>query len=161
MVNLMGFDASKVEPNEPASAVPKGEYQVIIVESEQKSTSKGDGWLISMVLQIVEGPFKNRKLYDRLNIGNKNEKAVTIARGTLSAICRAVNVLNPKDSEELHNRTLTAVVEVKEYQGKLQNEVKGYKSKQTGVVPPVTVTATASPDGFSGQTSKPNPFPFA
>jgi len=155
MVNLTGFDASKVEPNEPASAVPKGEYQVIIVESERKPTSKGDGWLMSMVLQIVEGPFKNRKLYDRLNLGNKNEKAVTIARGTLSAICRAVNVLSPKNSEEIHNRTLTAVVDVKEYQGKLQNEVKGYKPKQTGVVPPVTVTATGETVATSG---KPNPF---
>ena len=155
MVNLTGFDASKVEPNEPASAVPKGEYQVIIVESEQKQTSKGDGWLMSMVLQIVEGPFKGRKLYDRLNLGNKNEQAVTIARGTLSAICRAVNVMSPKNSEELHNRTLTAVVDVSEYQGKLRNEVKGYKPKKTNVVPPVTVTATGEPVATSG---KPNPF---
>jgi hypothetical protein len=154
MVNLMGFDASKVEPNEPASAVPKGEYQVIIVESEKKSTSKGDGSLLNMVLQIVEGQFKGRKLYDRLNLWNKNEQAVTIAQGTLSAICRAVNVLTPHTSEQLHNRTLTAVVDVSEYQGKLRNEVKGYKPKQTAVA----VTATASPDGFSGQTSKPNPF---
>ena len=155
MVNLMGFDASKVEPNEPVSAVPKGDYQVIIVESEEKQTSKGDGWLMSMVLQIVEGQFKGRKLYDRLNLGNKNEQAVKIARGTLSAICRAVNVREPKNSEELHNRTLTAVVDVSEYQGKLRNEVKGYKPKQTGVVPPVTVTATGEPTAASG---KPNPF---
>jgi len=154
MADLMGFDATKVEPNEPASAVPKGEYQVIIVESEKKPTSKGDGSLLNMVLQIVEGPFKNRKLYDRLNLWNKNEQAAKIAQGTLSAICRAVNVLTPHTSEQLHNRTLTAVVDVSEYQGNLRNEVKGYKPKQTAVA----VTATASPDGFSGQTSKPNPF---
>jgi hypothetical protein len=152
----MGFDAAKVQPNEPASAVPKGEYQVIIVESEDKPTSKGDGsLLLSMVLQIVEGPFKGRKLYDRLNLWNKNEQAAKIAQGTLSAICRAVNVLTPKNSEELHNRTLTAVVDVTEYQGKLRNEVKGYKPKQTGVVQPVTVTATGEPVATSG---KPNPF---
>jgi hypothetical protein len=153
MVNLMGFDASKVEPNEPASAIPKGEYQVIIVESAQKPTSKGDGSLLNMVLQIVEGQFKGRKLYDRLNLWNKNEQATKIAQGTLSAICRAVNVLTPHTSEQLHNRTLTAVVDVSEYQGKLRNEVKGYKPKQTGVVPPVTVTATG--ESASG---KPNPF---
>jgi hypothetical protein len=158
MADLMGFDAAKVEPNEPASAVPKGEYQVIIVESESKPTAKGDGHLLNMVLQVVEGPFKGKKLYDRLNLWNKSEKATKIAQGTLSAICRAVNVLTPRNSDDLHNRTLTAVVDVSEYQGKLRNEVKGYKPKQTGVVAPVTVTATASPDGFSGQTSKPNPF---
>ena len=156
MADLMGFDAAKVEPNEPASAVPKGEYQVIIVESAQKPTSKGDGSLLSMVLQIVEGQFKGRKLYDRLNLWNKNEQAAKIAQGTLSAICRAVNVLTPRNSEELHNRTLTAVVDVSEYQGKLRNEVKGYKPKQTGVVPPVTVTATGEPVATSGK-----PYPFA
>lgn len=158
MADLMGFDAAKVEPNEPASAVPKGEYQVIIVESEKKPTSKGDGSLLNMVLQIVEGPFKNRKLYDRLNLWNKSEQATKIAQGTLSAICRAVNVLTPRNSDDLHNRTLTAVVDVKEYQGNLRNEVKGYKPKQTGVVAPVTVTATGEPVATSG---KPNPFtPF-
>jgi len=155
MADLMGFDAAKVEPNEPASAIPKGEYQVIIVESEKKPTSKGDGSLLNMVLQIVEGQFKGRKLYDRLNLWNKNEQAAKIAQGTLSAICRAVNVLTPHTSEQLHNRTLTAVVDVSEYQGKLRNEVKGYKPKQTGVVPPVTVTATGEPVATSG---KPNPF---
>jgi hypothetical protein len=155
MADLMCFDASKVEPNEPASAVPKGEYQVIILESEKKPTKNGDGSLLNMVLQIVEGPFRNRKLYDRLNLWNKNEQAAKIAQGTLSAICRAVNVLKPKNSEDLHNRTLTAVVDVGEYQGKLRNEVKGYKPKQTGVVPPVTVTATGEPTAASG---KPNPF---
>jgi hypothetical protein len=153
MADLMGFDASRIEPNEPASAVPKGEYQVIIVDSEKKPTSRGDGSLLNMVLQIVEGQFKGRKLYDRLNLWNKNEQAAKIAQGTLSAICRAVNVLTPHTSEQLHNRTLTAVVDVSEYQGKLRNEVKGYKPKQTGVVPPVTVTATGEP-----ASGKPNPF---
>jgi hypothetical protein len=66
-----------------------------------------------------------------------------------------VNVLTPKNSEELHNRTLTAVVDVTEYQGKLRNEVKGYKPKQTGVVAPVVVTSTGEPVATSG---KPNPF---
>ena len=155
MADLMGFDASKIQPNEPSTPVPKGEYQVIIVESEKKPTAKGDGHLLNMVLQVVEGPFKGKKLYDRLNLWNKSEQAAKIAQGTLSAICRAVNVMTPRNSEDLHNRTLTAVVDVKEHEGKLRNEVKGYKLKQTAVA----VTVTASPDAFSGQTSKPNPFP--
>ena len=158
MADLMGFDASKVQPNEPSTPVPKGDYQVIILESESKPTAKGDGHLLNMVLQVVEGPFKGKKLYDRLNLWNKSEKATKIAQGTLSAICRAVNVLTPRNSDDLHNRTLTAVVDVSEYQGKLRNEVKGYKPKQTGVVDPVTVTATGEPVATSG---KPNPFtPF-
>ena len=151
MADLTGFDASKVEPNEVATPVPKGDYQVVILESEKKPTSKGDGHLLSMVLQVTEGPFQGRKLYDRLNLWNKSEQAAKIAQGTLSAICRAVNVLTPQNSTDLHNRTLTAVVDVREHEGKLRNEVKGYKPRQT-----------SAPPSFGGPTApasgKPNPF---
>lgn len=132
MVNLSGFNAAKVEPTGPGGAIPAGDYQVIIVESGEALTKAGDNRLVNLTLQIVEGEHKGRKLYDRLNLWNKNAKAKAIAEGTLSAICRAVNVLEPKDSTELHHKQLTARVVVGEYEGKPRNEVKGYMPKKTG-----------------------------
>ena len=55
--------------------------------------------------------FKGRNLWARLNLDNPNEIAVKIARAELSALCRAVGVLEPKDSVELHN--LPLVISVK------------------------------------------------
>jgi len=132
MADLSGFDASTVEPNEGFTAIPAGDYPVIITASEMKPTKNGEGKFLELKLQILSGPHQNRQLFDRLNLVNKNEMAVQISKGTLSAICRAVNVMTPKDSAELHNKPLTAIVKVKEDKnGNKQNEVKGYKPRHT------------------------------
>lgn len=123
MANLSGFDASKVEPVS-FDAVPPGEYTVMIVKSELKTTKAGDGQYLKLQMQIADGQHKGRTLFDNLNIVNSNSQAEQIAKGTLSAICRAVGVMTPKDSSELHNKPMTATVTVKDG----QNQVKGYKS---------------------------------
>ena len=105
-----------------------------------------------MKLQIVEGEHKGRTLYDRLNLWNTSERAAKIAAGTLSAICRAVRVETPQQSEQLHHKQLTAVVDVKEHEGKLRNEVKGYKPRQSAAPTFGAPAAVASGGG------KPNPF---
>lgn len=149
MADLTGFDASKVEPS--GGAIPKGEYQVVIVESDKVATKAGTGFLLKLRLQIVEGEHKGRTLTDRLNLWNQNETASRIAQGTLSAICRAVNVLTPQGSEQLHHKQLTAVVEVKQLDDGVANEVKGYKPRQSAAP---TFGAPAAATG-----GKPNPFP--
>ena len=130
--NLSGFNAADVEPNAAFTPLPAGEYQAIISESEMKPTKDGQGKFLQMKLQILNGAYQNRTLIDRLNLVNKNDVAVQIAKGTLSSICRAVNVLTPNDSAELHNKPLTIIVKIKNDQnGNPQNEVKGYKARHT------------------------------
>ena len=67
--------------------------------------------------------------------------AVQIARADLSAICRAVGVLAPKDSVDLHNLPLVIHVRCKKRTdtGEIVNEVKGYAKKEA----PLTVTTAA------------------
>jgi len=127
MGNLDGFDANTVEPNN-FDLLPAGDYQACIVASDIAPTKRGDGKFLSLELQVIDGPHKGRKLFDRLNMWNPNPKAVEIAKATLSAICRAVGVLTPKDSQELHDLPLLVKVVVKkdpEFGDK--NEVKAYK----------------------------------
>lgn len=131
MADLTGFDATKVEPNN-FSPLPAGDYQMMIISSELKSTKDGKGKYLELKLQVSSGQFQNRTLFDRLNLVNANEQAVQIAKGTLSSICRAVNVLQPKDSSELHNKVLTAAVKVKnDNEGNPRNEIAGYKPRHT------------------------------
>jgi hypothetical protein len=132
VANLEGFDANAVEPNEGFAAIPAGDYEVVIISSEMKSTKKGDGKYLELKLQVLNGPHQNRQLFDRLNLVNKSAQAVQIAKGTLSAICRAIDVMTPKDSAELHNKPLTATVKTKRDQdGNMQNEVSGYKPRHS------------------------------
>lgn len=131
MASLSGFDASKIDPAEPMDPLPPGDYVVVVTATEMKQTKMGDGEYLQVEMQVVDGAFKGRKLWDRMNLKNPNEQAVEIARKTLSALCRAVGVLTPRDSAELHNIPLLAKVATKkrEDNGEIGNVVKGYMKK--------------------------------
>jgi len=131
MVNLNGFNASEVDPAVPFEAIPAGKYEVMIVASEEKPTKKRDGTYIELELEVVSGEYKGRKIWDRLNVDNPSDDAIRFAKATLSSICRAVNVLKPMDSTDLHNIPLIAQVKCRKMQDSddLTNEVKGYFPK--------------------------------
>lgn len=134
MASLNGFNAAEVEPNEGFDPVPAGEYVAAIVESEEKATSAGTGSYIKLKIQILDGPHKGRKLFENLNLNNPSQQAVQIARGTLSAICRAAGVLQPKDTVELHNIPVLIKVGMRKREdtGELQNRITSWKPKGGG-----------------------------
>jgi hypothetical protein len=144
MADLHGFDANKVEPNGDFEPLPAGKYPAVITESDMKPTKSGTGSYLLLTFQIIEGQYKNRRLFTRLNLANPNAKAVEIAQAELSAICRAVGVLVPNDSTELHNLPLVIRVTCRKRDdtGELTNEIRGYFKKDTtspnGEVPPNT-----------------------
>jgi len=133
MANLNGFDASNVEPNAGFEPVPAGKYLCLITASEMKPTKAGNGEYLELELEVIDGPHKGRKVWDRLTLKHPNEQTVQIARGTLSAICRAVNVLQPRDSVERHNVPLVVSVGLKKREdtGEPTNVVKGYAKRES------------------------------
>ena len=89
MADLGNFNANQVEPTTEFETIPAGRYQAMIVESEMKPTKSGSGSYLQLTFQIVEGPYKGRFLWSRLNLNNANGTAVQIARSELSEIGRA------------------------------------------------------------------------
>lgn len=138
----LNFNANDVDPAVGFNPVPAGKYVAIITESEMKPTKAGTGQYLQLTFQIIEGEFKGRLLWARLNLQNPSEMAVKIARAELSSICHAVNVMAPKDSLELHNLPLTISVGCKKRDdtGDITNEIKGYEAKQQ----PALATAAAN-----------------
>jgi len=146
MVNLDGFDANKVEPTTDFEAIPAGKYVAVVTASEMKPTKSGNGSYLELTFQVIEGEFKNRLLWARLNLDNPNEMAVKIARGELSALCRAVGVLEPKDSVELHNLPMLISVRQKtDSDGELRNEIRGYSKRGTANGAKSTQAANPTP----------------
>ena len=145
MADLRGFDAQTVEPNDSFDPIPNGDYLCIITASEMKPTKAGDGAYLELELQVIEGPYQGRKLWDRLNLNNANETTVKIAKGTLSAICRAVGVLQPTDSCELHDLPLVAKVACRKRDDteELTNVIKSYKQRDAVAVTPASSPAPA------------------
>lgn len=146
MVDLNGFDANSEEPvSMDFDAVPAGDYEVMISESERVENSSGNGWHLKLTLTILDGQYKGRLLWHRLNLDNPNAQAVQISRGQLSAICRAVGVLTPKDSSQLHNLPMVAKVSVREYEGKTYNDVKSFKPVKGEEAPAADSAAPKKP----------------
>ena len=145
MADLRGFDAQTTEPNDTFDPLPNGDYLCIITTSEMKPTKAGDGAYLELELQVIEGPYQGRKLWDRLNLNNANETTVKIAKGTLSAICRAVGVLQPTDSCELHDLPLMAKVACRKRDDteELTNVIKSYKKRDAVAAVPASSPAPA------------------
>lgn len=131
MANLGNFDATTVAPDPGREPLPAGKYKCVAIESEFKDTKDGSGKYLQFCFEVVDGEHKGRRVWDRLNLVNANSQAVDIARSSLSAICHAVGVMQPKDSSQLHNLPLTVKVACKTYNGNVTNEVKGYEKLTT------------------------------
>lgn len=145
-VNLRGFDASQHEPLGSMDPVPAGWYTVIITDSEMRPTKAGDGEYLQLTMQVVEGECQGRLIWDRLNLMNSNQTAVEIAQRALASICRAVGVLTPTDSSELHDRPFEVKVSVRPAKDGFDasNDVKGYREAGTaGTVPAANRAAPA------------------
>ncbi len=127
----LNFNANEVEPSVGFEPIPNGKYQAVIAESGFKSTKSGNGRYLELEFEVIEGEHKGRKLWARLNLENPNSTAVEIARAELSAICRAVNVMQPKDSAELHNLPLedSVVCKKRPDTDEITNEIKGYAAR--------------------------------
>ena len=137
MADLSGFDANQVEPSRDFDPIPAGKYVALITESEMKANKAGTGHYLQLTFQIIDGAHKGRHLWARLNLDNPNAQAVQIARAELSAICRAVGILAPNDSVELHNLPLVIHVKCKKRDdtGELGNDIKGYAKKEAPAAP--------------------------
>ena len=147
MANLNNFNANQVEPSSDFEPIPAGKYLAIITESELKPTKSGSGSYLQLTFQILEGEYKGRFLWSRLNLHNANATAVQIAQAELSAICRAVGVLTPGDSVELHNLPLVINVKCRkrEDSGDVTNEIRGFSKREIAVEKPIQGSSPTTP----------------
>lgn len=154
------FDANTVEPNTPRDLKPKGWYPGMIVEDERRSTKDNDGseYLNIKLIHINPSPYEGQPEWDILNLWNKkSEKAVQIARGTLSAIGRATGVTTITDSSQLHNLPLMFKLGIETgSDGKERNKIEGYKSKDgTQAAPPASTGVSKAPKAPAGKKAAP------
>lgn len=132
----LNFDARAVAPQQALDPIPAGWYTVKIIESEGAPTKDQSGAYLKLVFEVIDGPCAGRKVFDRLNLHNKNQQTVDIAYSQLSAICHATGVIQMSDTSQLHGKPLLAKVTVKQGDGTYapSNEIKGYKAVGDGGV---------------------------
>ena len=159
------FDASGVEPAAPMELLPPGRYVAQIVQSEMQPTKAGDGQMLWLEFEILDGPLRGRKIWDRLNLAHRNQQTVEIAQRQLSAICHAVGQIQVSDSEQLHFRPVLVTLAVEPdsrdahlpvEQRRKQNKVKGY-SPAGGVAAPPRPAPTAPVQQFASPPQQQHP----
>lgn len=154
----LNFNAASVTPRQTLDPLPSGWYNARITNTSMKPTSKPGGQMLELELSIIDGPFQNRKVFDRLNLVNENPQAVQIAYETLSQICGAAGIAGIQQSTaELHNLPLKVKVKLRPAEtgadGKQYdagNEVKGYdhiNSDRAVVAAPVVGGVAGAPAG--------------
>lgn len=94
-------------------AIPAGEYQAKIKESEMVKNKKETGSYLKLTFEVTAGDYRGRLLWSNLNLDHPSEQAVEIAQKELATICRAVGKSAIDDSNELHGIDMLVKVTVK------------------------------------------------
>ena len=149
---ILNFDASKIEITDSYELIPEDIYTAVISSTEWKETKDKTGGYLNLKIEIIDGKYKGRVLFDMLHLQNKNEKAVAIAEQTLAKICIAINKQNLKDSSEMLNTPLCVKVGTQAASGdyEAKNKIKSYLPTGTSTaVQSPTVQTPAAPAGDS------------
>jgi len=122
------FNANDIPEQDSFEPIPAGWYTAMITDAEEKPTKSGNGSYLQLRLDVIQGEFENRVIFERLNLDNPNETAVQIAQRTLASICRAVGIMQPKSSEDLKDTPIMVKVGIQPASGQYEasNSVKGY-----------------------------------
>lgn len=125
----INFQSNPNDASEGFPVIPAGEYVASITSSEVKKTKAGDGSYLNLQWTILEGQYKNQKLFEILNLWNPNQQAKQISERALSAICVALGIPGIKDSAELHNKAMLVKIGVrKDNNGNDQNVIQKHSA---------------------------------
>lgn len=137
-----GFDVDSVEAQ--VDYVPPGKYPALIESAELNRTKSQTGYYIKLMLSILDGPHKNRKLFVNINIVNPNQQCVDIGLRTLASLGKALGVKCIKNLDQVLNQTVVAHARVRNE----QNEVNSFSSGGSNAIqfrPPGATPVSAAP----------------
>lgn len=141
-----GFDANQVDPTSSFDVIPAGTYMAVATESEIKATKSGSGEILNITFEVVDGEFKGRKVWARINVRNTNPKAQEIGQKQLSGLCHATGVLQPQDSAEFHGKPVKIKVKISKQEGYGEsNEIVAFEGATASKAAPQTTTAPRAP----------------
>jgi hypothetical protein len=136
--------------------LPAGWYNVQIEGSELKPTNAGDGQYIELAMAVIDGTYAGRKVWDRLTIVHPVELTVNIAKKALGDICRSVNTINVKQTEELHGKPFRVKLSIKpDERFGPKNECQAYEACTGLERPPTTGVLTPPPSGSGPPVAAP------
>lgn len=123
--------ASEDYESEEFGVLPAAEYKTQVIKSSIETNKKQTGEILTLEHEVLEGEYKGRKIWDRLNISHESAVAEEISRKRLRKLVEAVGLpLDLSDSEKLHYKPVITVLKVEKRKdtGADTNTVSYYKS---------------------------------
>jgi hypothetical protein len=130
MALLPGVFVPEEAEDNPFAPIDQAWYEAEIIKSEMKTTNDKEGQYLALHFKILEGEKEGRLVFANLNLVNKSDVAVKIARSDLKKICAAVGHEGDlEDTVDLHNIPMMIFVTLKPAtaQWPAKNEIKNYK----------------------------------
>ena len=142
---LNNFNADDVPKG---NAIPDGTEAVCLAtNATDHETKDSGGAYLKLEVEVVEGPFKGRKVWPMFNLRNSNPEAVRIAKVQLAQLCLAIGCPRPNSNSELLNKPFRVTFgKPGEFNGEEQSRVKKYGpvGGSAGVTSGLTPQGTAT-----------------
>lgn len=123
------FDVTQYEaaPRSDFAPLPPGEYTAVVTRTDLKPTKAGNGEYIELTIEIMDGDYSGRKVWERLNVNNPSEQTMQIARSQLNQLATALSQLPLKDTDQLLEIPFTLTLDI-DRKDNTRNRVMGYSS---------------------------------
>lgn len=125
--------------------IPAGTYLAHLDTFERRTSEKSGNEYLAMEFIILSGPYKGRKVFDNMSLGEK-------ALWRLAALCKAVDHLEEFDldedeeiSEALSEKKFALRTKTETYQGEKRSRVHSFKPATEKMLNEYEETA-ANPD---------------
>ena len=134
MPSLGNFDPNQYQNTyEP---LPAGDYLVMITESSIDTLDDGVQ-KVKVTMEVMQPEqYYSRKAFASYTLESPNPRHVEVGRKILANLCRAIGVMAPRETEELHGIPFCVRLTVEQWDdGSLHNEAKAYWSTQSQAPP--------------------------
>lgn len=91
-------------------AIPTGDYLAIVEDEESRDANSGNGVVLILKFQIIDGKFKGRKISKLFNVRNESEKAETIGRSQLKSLSVACG--RPTEKNTLNLQAIPVMIRI-------------------------------------------------
>lgn len=134
---FIDFNAQQVPEDTGPEPLPAGDYLIYVESSELRQEDDGTQKL-SMVAKVIQPEhFAGRTLFPSFTMYSSNTSHVQTGQRLLALVCRAVGVIHPRDSEELHDKPFwTRVVPKASSSGKVYSNMTTFWSTASQAPPP-------------------------
>ena len=142
---FIDFNSSAIPEDTGPEPLPAGDYCIYIESSDIRTEDDGTQKL-SMVAKVIQPEqYAGRTLFPSFTMYSANADHVKTGQRLLALVCKAVGVIHPRDSVELHDKPFfTRVVPKSASNGKVYSNLQTFWSTASQA-PPMPKTAPKPP----------------